>query len=661
MIIPLRTWRAILALCGLTLFACSLTLLACGGGGPAAPDPPRNDRFALSANSLAFGAADAERALAIVNRGSVPVDWRSEISASWLSVSPSGGILAVGETVVQIRVDRAVLAVGSHAGEARFYLDDLPFAVAVTAEKPDLPLARVEPAALNLGADDSSAAVTVFNAGGAPLTWSMAGNSWIVIAPAQGTVGPGGAVDVALAPDRSRLSDGNHQGSVTLSSNGGQATISLAVTVASLADLRIAPATLSYGLDGTSRTLLISNAGGRQLLWSAAADDPWLAPSAASGTVPPHQTRSLDLTVARNGLPPGEHRTTLRLDSNGGPAEVAVRIEVPDPTPPPPPPPDGSVALEGRVVHQFTGSGVAGLQVEFAGATAVTDATGQFTVFGEASNELRQLDLSGGGVHPRRTYARSSHTSWEVIPSSFDMSAFSDVAREYEPRTIRWMQDPQVYIDATAYNFPGGETTAPQVWIDEIESAVGARIAEWSEGAIAPASVTVGFAPPPEGTPGTLVIQFEEDPDHYTSPQTVGMARTYWSSTRAISSAWIWLRFADIPDAGTRRAIFTHELGHGFGMGHMDGSTASIMTPFISTSGLTTFDLRTGGIVYSRSPGNSAPDTDNAATFIGFLAPAAAPAGSYEWVCGDRPERTSIPSSVTRTSSSHRTPKRPGR
>lgn len=286
-------------------------------------------------------------------------------------------------------------------------------------------------------------------------------------------------------------------------------------------------------------------------------------------------------------------------------------------------------------MDQFTGAGMAGLTVAFAGATGVTDATGSFSVPGQSSSSLQPLDVSGGSIHRRRTFARSGNASWDVIPGGFDMTAFNDLAREYEPRTIRWTSAPNVYIDITAHNFPGGGAVVPGNWVTEIENAVAARMAEWSDGAIVPGSVTVGSSPPPEGTPGTLVIQFDEDAARYPSTRTVGLARTYWSGSRAISSARIWLRFSALSDAGTRRAVFTHELGHTMGMGHMNGSTASIMTPVVSSSSLTGFDLAAGDFVYGRSPGNSNPDTDDAATFTGQLVPAARPVGSYHWVCGD--------------------------
>jgi hypothetical protein len=641
----LRSARATLAVLCLATLACS------GGAGPAGPDePPASGNFTISTSALTFGPADIEQPIRLENRGSEPASWRAETSTTWLSVSPSSGALPAGETTALVRVERTGLALGSHAGEVKFFVDDARFTVAISAEHAGQALAGIEPATPALGEDDPSTAVQVSNAGNAPLTWSMAGGpAWLAVSPATGTVPPGGSQSVTLTPDRSGLADGTQEANLTLTSNGGTIGVVVSVRVASPAKIRLFPRSIDFGKTNKVFTVSLNNDGGRPLTWSAAADAGWAEASPSTGVVKPHSMKPVVIEVSRTGLAPGDHATTLRMTSNGGTAELAVRLVVagssPPPPPPPPPPPDSTIALNGRVLDQFTGSGVGGLTVEFAGETSTTDATGHFSIPGQPSSSLRALEISGSTVHRRRTYARSSHTSWDAIPASFDMPAFNDVAREYEPRTIRWLQNPNVYIDTTPHNFPGGGPVPPE-WIAEIQGAVAARIAEWSDGEINPGSVTVGTAPPPEGTPGTIVIVFDEDPGRYPSAFSVGLARTFWSSSRAISSSRIWLRFGGIGDAGTRRAIFAHELGHAFGMGHMGGSTASIMTPVVSSPSLTTFDLKAGDIVYGRSPGNSSPDTDDAATFVGGLVPAGLPAGSYYWVCGDpaygSPETTPI-------------------
>ncbi|HKY61515.1 MAG TPA: hypothetical protein VJP59_10945, partial [Gemmatimonadota bacterium] len=388
----------------------------------------------------------------------------------------------------------------------------------------------------------------------------------------------------------------------------------------------------------TSQTAGVMNTGGKPLTWSASGGASWATLSRNSGTVNGHTTQPVVVTVSRDGLTAGSYETRFTFSSNGGSGDLVVRMQVesgsppPGPAPPPPPPPDGSTALAGRIVDQFSGAGISGLTVSFAGETTTTDGSGDFAIPGDPSSSLRDLTIQGGSIHTRSTFARGSDDRWEVIPSSFAMQPFNDVAREYEPRTIRWIQNPKIYIDTTAHNFPGGGPV-PQTWIDEAADVARDIVQDWSSGTIS-ATVTVTGSPPSEGTPGAIVIAFDEDPDRYAGPQAVGLARTFWSSTRAISSVQIWLRFGGIADAGVRYAVLAHEIGHGMGMGHMNGSTSSLMQPVISTGDLTTFDRRTGDIVYSRSPGNSSPDTDNSSTFLGGLVPAGPPVGSYEWVCG---------------------------
>ncbi|HET9333880.1 MAG TPA: hypothetical protein VFQ21_09890, partial [Gemmatimonadota bacterium] len=101
--------------------------------------------------------------------------------------------------------------------------------------------------------------------------------------------------------------------------------------------------------------------------------------------------------------------------------------------------------------------------------------------------------------------------------------------------------------------------------------------------------------------------------------------------------AAVWLRYlaySGSTKASKRKGILGHELGHATGHGHMGGATESLMEPSIGTkTDLLAFDLQAASFHYTRSPDNTAPDTDVSSSFLGALAPSGLPA-VREWVCG---------------------------
>ena len=193
------------------------------------------------------------------------------------------------------------------------------------------------------------------------------------------------------------------------------------------------------------------------------------------------------------------------------------------------------------------------------------------------------------------------------------MTAFNDVARDHSTGTLRWLTSPAVYVDVRPHAFAAGGDV-PAEWVEQVAALAPRFVSQWTGGALSATSVTVGSTPPAPGTPGTLVILFDEDPARYPSAASAGTATPSHDGDGVIESATVRLRFSRLTGASagiSRQAVLGHELGHAMGLAHMDGVTASMMAGIVRTPELTAFDRAAGALLYSRLPGTRADDRES--------------------------------------------------
>ena len=269
-----------------------------------------------------------------------------------------------------------------------------------------------------------------------------------------------------------------------------------------------------------------------------------------------------------------------------------------------------TIEVAGRVVDQVSGAPIAAVRVSAGGTYTSTDAQGRFLL---QTSGVTHVTLSGAGYYDRVASIAGSAGSFALVPRTFDMAAFNDIARDHSAGTLRWLASPAVYVDVRAHAFASnGEV--PAEWVEQVAALAPRFVSQWTGGTLSARSVTVGTNPPAPGTSGTIVILFDEDPTRYPSASSAGTATPSHGGDGVIESATVRLRFSRLTGASatiSRQAVLGHELGHALGLAHMDGATSSMMAGVVRTPELTAFDRAAGALLYSRLPGTRADDRES--------------------------------------------------
>lgn len=280
----------------------------------------------------------------IRNSGSGILNWSLVADQPWLRANPQSGLITTQTEQVTVSVNVAGLAPGTHLAHLNLTSNGGAATVMVTLIiRPAEPRLAVEPTVLRFAATQGSPDpplqnLTINNAGNSVLRWQVTSNQpWLAVFPDTGSTTQE-ADQIGVRVTTATLTAGTYEGSLRISSNGGEAVVTIALEVSPLpAALRASPTNMSFtateGLVNPSpQPVLITNTGGGTLNWSVNENFIWLSVWPASGTT----SREVDTVWVVSSISivrAGSYSGFFSIESNGGTQVVTVSFLV-NPQPP---------------------------------------------------------------------------------------------------------------------------------------------------------------------------------------------------------------------------------------------------------------------------------------------------------------------------------------
>ncbi len=266
---------------------------------------PLGPELTVSATMLNFGTSSTNLTFTISNSGIGTLTWSVISSSNWVTVNPTSGTTGSETDVVTVTVNRTAMAYGNHyetitvASNANSSTID----IIMTVPNPNAPQLSVYPISLDFGTSETEMTFYVSNTGTGLLTWNITDDKpWISVDPQSGTT-ESEIDEITVTIDRLGQSSGTYAGTVSVSSDGGNQSVTVSFTVPDEPLLSISPMSLDFGISMTSLSFDVANAGSGNLTWSVTDNQEWITTSPSSGT----NYGTVNVTVSRDGLSPGNY------------------------------------------------------------------------------------------------------------------------------------------------------------------------------------------------------------------------------------------------------------------------------------------------------------------------------------------------------------------
>ncbi len=187
----------------------------------------------VSPTQLDFGLEETNKTITVTTDGNGIIEFSISASDSWITVDPSSGEASEQASDIIVRVDRTGMNTGSYTGHITLTSESGDKLVGISMEVNNDPILFVNTTSLEFGLSINNRSFFIQNHGGGTLSWSITEKlNWLTLNPMSGST-EAETDEVQLVADRTVLKPGNHEGDITITSNGGNSNIKLSIEISS--------------------------------------------------------------------------------------------------------------------------------------------------------------------------------------------------------------------------------------------------------------------------------------------------------------------------------------------------------------------------------------------------------------------------------------------
>lgn len=262
----------------------------------------------------------------INNIGTGTINWSASEDSSWLSIAPRSGSITTETQTVTVLVNRTGLNSGTFQAIIQVTSNGGNMELTVQMEVPLNPLISVNPQFLDFGTITATLSFNIQNSGGGILNWSATENrDWLTLDKSSGALASQEIDVITVTVARNGLGLSYYYGTISISSNGGSASISVSMETLGNPSLSVSPKSIYFGQNETNRLLTIKNNGNGILNWFVNTNQNWLTLDPLSGSTTT-EIDNLLIIPQWTLLDSGNYQGDIIFTSNGGTDTVSVYL-----------------------------------------------------------------------------------------------------------------------------------------------------------------------------------------------------------------------------------------------------------------------------------------------------------------------------------------------